>query len=141
MVKGNGPSRVTPTPAGLRLVLLLLLVIGVGSLASALQLLRSTGTGGKIFPITWLLLVIGVLSFAAAGALWWGWKGARYLFLAWALVNLAWQWLIAYGAAAMGGVVIGWLLAGTMALGGAALAAVLVRYVWRLPDHPASRME
>ena len=65
-------------------------------------------------------------------------SGARYLFLAWALSNLAWQWLIAYGVAAMGGAVIGWVLAGIMGLGAVALAAVLVRYVWRLPDHPAA---
>ncbi|MFI5210971.1 MAG: hypothetical protein ACHQ2E_11045 [Gemmatimonadales bacterium] len=128
----------TPPPTGLRLVLFLLLIIGIGALASSLQLLRAAAGGGAIFPITWLLLVIGVLSFVAAGALWWGWKGARYLFLAWALSNLAWQGLIAYGVAAMGGAVIGWVLAGIMALGAVALAAVLVRYVWRLPDHPAA---
>lgn len=126
----------TPPPTGLRLVLFLLLIIGVGSLLSALQLFRATGAGGRILPITWLLLLIGVLSFGAAGGLWRGWKGARYLFLAWALINLVWQWLIAYGVAAMGGKVLGWILAGIMSLGAAALAAVLVRYVWRLPDHP-----
>ena len=130
----NGAQR----PTGLRLVLFLLLIIGLGSLASALQLLRSTGAGGRIFPITWLLLGIGVLSFVAAGALWRGWSGARYLFLAWALTNLAWQWLIAYGVASIGGKVLGWILAGIMSLGAAVLAAVLVRYVWRLPDHPGA---
>ncbi len=131
----------TPPPTGLRLVLFLLVIIGVGSLLSALQLFRATGAGGRTFPITWLLLLIGVLSFGAAGGLWRGWKGARYLFLVWALSNLAWQWLIAYGVAAIGGKVLGWILAGIMSLGAAVLAAVLVRYVWRLPDHPASRVE
>lgn len=130
-----------PPPTGLRLVLFLLLIIGVGSLASALQLFRATGTGGRIFPITWLLLFIGVLSFVAAGGLWRRWRGARYVFLAWALCNLVWQWLIAYGVASIGGAVIGWILVGIMALGGAVLAGVLVRYVWRLPDHPTARVE
>jgi hypothetical protein len=133
---GPASSRYRPVLTGLRLVLFLLLIIGLGSLASAIQLFRSTGGEGAIAPITWLLLVIGVLSFWAAGGLWRGWKGARYVFLAWALGNLAWQWLIAYGVAAMGGAVIGWILAAVMALGAAVLAGVLVRYVWREPDHP-----
>ena len=123
---------------GLRLVLFLLLIIGVGALASAVQLFRSTSTGGAVLPITWLLLLIGALSFVAAGGLWRGSKWARYAFLAWAVANLGWQWLIAYGVAAMGGVVIGWMLAAVMALGAAVLAGVLVRYVWRRPDHPAA---
>jgi hypothetical protein len=130
------PYRDRPPPTGLRLVLFLLLIIGVGSLASAVQLFRTTGADGAVVPITWLLLVIGVLSFGTAAALWRGSKGARYLFLAWALTNLGWQWLIAYGVASVGGVLIGWVLAAVMALGAAVLAGVLVRYVWRLPDPP-----
>jgi hypothetical protein len=137
----QGLARLTPPPTGLRLVLFLLLIIGIGSLASAVQLFRATSDEGVIAPITWLLLAIGLLSFGAAGGLWRGSRGARYLFLAWALANLGWQWLIAYGVAAMGGVAVGWIFAAIMAIGAAALAAVLVRYVWRLPDHPASRVE
>jgi hypothetical protein len=118
---------------GLRLVLFLLLIIGLGSLAAGVQLLRAGAPGGKVFPITWLLLAIAALSLVSAWGIWRHRRWARYAFLAWAVLNVVWEWTMAFALAALGGAGILWLLAGVMALGALALAGVLVLFVWRRP--------
>ena len=121
---------------GLRLVLFLLLIIGLGSLAAGVQLLRVGSPGGNVFPIAWLLLAIAALSLVSAGGIWRHRRWARYAFLVWAVLNVVWEWSMAFAIAMLGGAVIGWVLAGVLALGALVLAGVLVLFVWRRPDHP-----
>lgn len=122
-----------PFNTGLRLVLFLLLIIGLGSLAAGVQLLRAASPGGNVFPIAWLLLAIAALSLVSAWGIWRRRRWARYAFLAWAVLNVVWEWSMAFGLAALGGAAIFWLLAGILALGALVLAGVLVVFVWRRP--------
>lgn len=123
-------------PAGITWLAILCGILGVGSLSTATRLLPLWYAGAKqhhygTMAFVWVALLSAVSMLAAAYGLWAGRRWARIPFLVAVLLGIASIGLVTmFGAGTIGGQ-RGWAMGVVIMVLVIAVAAALLRYVWR----------